>query len=139
MLRCRSNTMERYAIERSLAWRIPLLLIGATGNLSFATLEDDALDLRFGIAHVRVPYDNIRELRERDWAWYLGIGIRIAGDKTLGLIGSSRGVVQIALKQPTVSGVLFMRHPRNIAVSLSEPAAFIAAVERRCTRDGDRG
>jgi hypothetical protein len=123
--------METFAIERDWAWRAPLLIIGATEARSVATLEDDAVDLRFGIAHVRVPYANISELRERKWAWWLGVGIRIDSNKTLGLIGSTSGVVNIALKEPTVNGVLFMRHPRNIAVSLSDPAGFIAAVERR--------
>jgi hypothetical protein len=123
--------VETFAIERDWAWRAPLLIIAATEARSVATLEDDVVDLRFGIAHVRVPYANIRELKERDWAWWLGIGIRIASDKTLGLIGSTRGVVQIALEEPTVDGVLFMRHPRNIAVSFTDPAGFIAAVEQR--------
>jgi hypothetical protein len=123
--------MESFAIEREWAWRAPLLIIGATKERSVATLEDECVDLRFGIAHVRVPYANISELREREWACWLGIGIRIASNKTLGLIGSTRGVVNIALKEPTVNGVLFMRHPRNIAVSFSDPAGFVAAVERR--------
>lgn len=123
--------MSTFEIERDLAWRLPLLVIGATGSRSLATLRDDAIDLRFGIAHVEIPYSNIRSLRPRDWSWLLGIGIRIAGDKTLGLIGSTQGVVQIALKEPTVRGVLFMRHPRNIAVSLSKPDEFIDAVQQR--------
>lgn len=123
--------MESFPIERDWAWRAPLLIIGATESRSVAVLGDEGISIRFGIAHVQIPYGNIRELHPRDWAWWLGIGIRIAPDKTLGLIGSTQGVVQIALKEPTVKGVLFMRHPRNIAVSLSDPAAFIAAVEKR--------
>lgn len=124
-------TSERFAIERDLAWRLPLLVIAATEERSVAVLEKDHLDIRFGIAHIQIPYENIRELHPRDWSWWLGIGIRVAGDKTLGLIGSTRGVVQIALKQPTVRGVLFMRHPRNVAVSFSDPTGFVEAVERR--------
>jgi hypothetical protein len=122
---------ERFAIGRSLAWRLPLLVIAATEERSVAVLEADHVDIRFGIAHVQIPYANIRDLHEREWEWWLGIGIRIAGDKTLGLIGSTRGVVQIALKEPTVRGVLFMRHPRNIAVSFEDPAGFVKAVEAR--------
>jgi hypothetical protein len=123
--------MEVFRIERGTLWRAPLALIGATESRSVATLDDEAVDLRFGIAHVRIPYADIRDLAARDWSWWLGVGIRIAGDKTLGLIGSTQGVVQIALKAPTVKGVLFMRHPRNVAVSLAEPEAFIDAVQRR--------
>lgn len=123
--------METFRIERDVVWRPALMVIAATESRSVATLEDDAVDLRFGIAHLRVPYATIRSVREREWAWWLGVGIRIAGDKTLGLIGSTRGVVQIELKEPTVRGVLFMRHPRNIAVSLEDPVAFIRAVEQR--------
>jgi hypothetical protein len=122
---------ERFAIARSLAWRFPLLVIGATVQRSVAVLEADHVDIRFGIAHVLIPYANIRDLHEREWGWWLGIGIRVAGDKTLGLIGSTRGVIQIALKEPTVRGVLFMRHPRNVAVSFEDPAGFVKAVERR--------
>ncbi|MCB9600685.1 MAG: hypothetical protein H6722_07620 [Sandaracinus sp.] len=123
--------METFAIARDPIWRAPLLLIGATEARSVATLEDDAVDLRFGIAHVRIPYRSIRAIRRRGWPWYLGFGIRIAGDKTLGLVGSSTGVVEIALDAPTVEGVLFMRHPRNVAVSLVLPEAFEEALQRR--------
>ena len=123
--------METFEIKRDLAWRIPLLVIGATATRSVAVLKDDGLELRFGVAHLEIPYTNVAELRERDWSWWLGTGIRVAGDKTLGLIGSTHGVVQIALKKPTVRGVLFMRHPRNIAVSLSRPREFIEAVKPR--------
>jgi hypothetical protein len=123
--------MEIFEIERDLAWRLPLLVIAATASRSFAVLEDDRIEVRFGVAHVTIPYSNIRDLHEREWSWLLGIGIRIAGDRTLGLIGSTRGVVQIALEQPTVRGVLFMRHPRNIAISFSKPRELIEAVQRR--------
>lgn len=125
---------QTFAIARDWAWRLPLMIIGATDGQSVVRLDDDAADIRFGIARVRVPYADIREVRPRDWSWWLGYGIRIAGDKTLGLVGSSRGVVQIALKAPTVEGVLFMRRPRNIAVSLEDPTGFLAAIEPRLRR-----
>ncbi len=123
--------METFTIARDWAWRAPLLIIGATESRSVVTLEEENIDLRFGIAHVRIPYSNVRKLAERDWAWWLGYGIRIASDKTLGLVGSGHGVVQISLREPTVNGVLFMRHPKHVAVSLTDPAAFIAAVTAR--------
>ena len=126
--------MNTFPIARSGMWRAPLLIIGATESRSVATLGDDAVDLLFGIAHVRVPYANVREVRRRDWSFWLGIGIRIASDKTLGLIGSTEGVVQIALREPTVPGVLFMRWPRNVAVSLDDPDGFIREVEQRSQR-----
>lgn len=123
--------METFPIRRDPLWRVPLLIIGATEARSVVTLEDDALDVRFGGARVRIPYANVRSVRERAWSWLLGVGIRIAGDKTLGLVGATEGVVQIALKEPSSEGVLFLRHPRNVAVSLEDPAGFVAAVERR--------
>ena len=123
--------MREFTIARSPVWRMPLLLIGATAERSRVTLEDEVLDVRFGAAHVRIPYANIRAVTPRAWRWWLGIGIRIAGDKTLGLVGSTTGVVQIALKAPSVEGVLFMRHPHNIAVSLEDPDGFVQAVEAR--------
>jgi hypothetical protein len=126
--------METFAIARDTLWRVPLFLIGATEARSVATLDDEVIDLRFGIAHLRVPLANVRDVQERSWSWMLGIGIRIAGDKTLGLVGSTKGVVQIALREPTVEGVLFMRHPRNIAVSFEDAQGFISAVEQRLPR-----
>lgn len=121
----------RFRIARDPLWRAPLWIIGATEARSVVTLEESALDLRFGIAHLVVPYDALRDVARRDWSLLLGIGIRIAGDKTLGLVGSTEGVVTLALKSPTVRGVLFMRHPRNIAVSLEDPDGFMRAVRAR--------
>jgi hypothetical protein len=123
--------MSEFSIARSGIWRLPLKLIGATDARSKAMLEDDAVDVTFGIAHLRIPYANVRSVTPRRWSWWLGVGIRIAGDKTLGLIGATTGVVQIALYEPTVEGVLFMRRPQNIAVSLEDPEGFIRAVEAR--------
>jgi hypothetical protein len=128
--------MSEFAIARSGIWRLPLKLIGATDARSKATLEDDVVDVTFGIARVRIPYTNIRSVTPRRWSWWLGVGIRIAGDKTLGLVGATTGVVQIALNEPTVEGVRFMRRPRNIAVSLEDPEGFIHAVEGRLDRAG---
>jgi hypothetical protein len=59
-------------------------------------------------------------------------GRRVAGDATstsLGLVGATSGVVQISLHEPTVDGVIFMRHPRNIEVSLEDPEGFIRTIE----------
>lgn len=126
--------MESFKIRRDVAWRAPLLIILATESRSVVAIDDEAIDARFGIAHVRIPIANVAAVQTRDWSWLLGIGIRIAADKTLGLIGSSDGVVQIALREPTVDGVLFLRRPRNIAVSLEDPEGFIAAVEARLPR-----
>lgn len=123
--------MDKFEISRDLLWRAPLRLIGATEERSYVTLGKDAIDLQLGMARVRIPYANVREAKPRKWPWYLGVGIRIAGDKTLGLIGSTRGVVQISLREPTVDGVLFMRRPNHVAVSLAEPEVFLAALRER--------
>lgn len=123
--------MNAFQIAIDPVWQLPLLLVGATPARSTATLGRDSVELQFGFTRVEVPYSAIADVRERDWSWLLGIGIRVASDKTLGLIGSRRGVVQITLKAPTVRGVLFMRHPRNLAISMAEPERFIEAVRAR--------
>jgi hypothetical protein len=123
--------MTRFSIRRDPLWRAPLLVILATDARSYVALGDEAMEVSFGIASLRIPYENVRAVHERPWSFLLGIGIRIAGDKTLGLVGSTHGVVQIALREPTVRGVLFMRHPRNVAISLDDPQAFIEEVQRR--------
>lgn len=123
--------MREFTISRSPVWRMPLLLIGATAERSKVTLEGEHVDVRFGAAHVRIPYANIQTVSPRPWSLWLGIGIRVARAKTLGLVGSTSGVVQIALKAPSREGVLFMRHPLNIAVSLDDSDGFIRALEAR--------
>lgn len=123
--------MTAFAIARDPVWRLPLLVIGATASRSKATFGEDAVELQFGLANVTIPYGAIRDVTERDWSWWLGVGLRIASDKTLGLIGSTRGVVQIAVKPGTVKGLLFLREPNNVAVSLEDPVGFIEAVQQR--------
>lgn len=123
--------MESFPILRDPLWRLPLLIIAATASRSIVTVDDDTIDLQFGIARVTIPIANVASVAQREWSWILGIGIRIASDKTLGLIGSTRGVVQIALRERTVDGLLFLRRPRNVAVSLEDPWGFIEAIERR--------
>jgi|JRYL01.1.fsa_nt_gb hypothetical protein len=126
--------MERFQIARDPLWRAPLMLIGADAERSHVTFATDALDVQLGMARVRVPYANVREAKRRTWPWYLGIGIRIAGDKTLGLVGSTKGVVQLSFREPTVDGVLFMRRPNHLAVSLEDPEGFLAELQKRLPR-----
>ena len=59
------------------------------------------------------------------------MSLRLAGDKTYGLIGSTRGVVQIALREPHGERVFPIGRPRNVAVSLDRPDDFIRAVEEQ--------
>lgn len=123
--------METFRIARDFAWRLPLLIIGATESRSLVTLGDDVVEIQFGFTKVSIPYADIRGVTGREWSWLLGVGIRIAGDKTLGLVGSTQGVVQIAVRPGSVRGGLFLREPRNVAVSLEDPNGFMAALEQR--------
>ncbi len=57
--------------------------------------------------------------------------MRIASGRTLGLIGSTEGVVVVTLRQERLFKVPFKMRFRRLAASMEQPEAFIAALKKR--------
>jgi hypothetical protein len=121
----------KFAIRIEPIWRPLMLVGGATAANSYVEVDDDTLRLRFGLFFdQRVARSNIVSAAERSWPLWRGIGWRAWGE-TLGLIGSTEGVVEMRLKDavrvrmgliPWPFGIL------SIAVSLDDPSAFLGKV-----------
>ena len=126
----------KFPIRLDGVWRAPLLVIGATPKRAFVEIEGDVISCRYGWWRDRIALADIVSAKPMPWRWYWGIGMRIAPDRTLGLIGSTKGVVVMQLQQERVFKVPFKMRFRHLAVSLEDPDAFMTALRERL--DGSR-
>jgi hypothetical protein len=109
-------------------WRPFLLLGGATPENSYAEIAEDELRLRFGLLFSqRVSISNVKSAKTRSWPFWGGIGWRFWGEQ-LGLLGSTRNVVEISLRERIRVSLGILPWPFSIgrvAISLEDPQAFI--------------
>ncbi len=108
-----------------------MLLIKARASNCFAELGAEGVALSFGWWSDTIRYDEIESVEPGDWSWYLGYGMRIGPDKTLGLIGSGRGIVYVNLAGPRTFKVPFTLEHERIALSLNERDRFMDELKTR--------
>ena len=82
---------------------------------------------RFGLHESRIPLTDIAESKQVDWPLWNGIGIRVSFNKSLGLVGSDKGVVELAL-QPEKKVSFLGINCEKLAVSLEDPEGFLSAL-----------
>jgi hypothetical protein len=122
-----------YQIAISSFFKPVLLPMGATRESSFVELEESALHVRFGfLFDQRIALSEIQSAEPIDWPVLAGIGWRTNFRGTIGLIGTTKGVVRIRLKEPR--RIFFLLMPlklRDLCVSLEEPRRFADELGRR--------
>ena len=122
--------IQRFNIRRDTIWKAPLLIIGATEANSYVELRGEDLVARFGIHESRISFSDIVSATAREWPIWNGIGIRITFGKSLGLVGSTEGVVELELKPETHVDFIGI-NCEKLAFSLEEPEAFLEALHQR--------
>ncbi|MBC04265.1 MAG: hypothetical protein CMJ34_13345 [Phycisphaerae bacterium] len=121
------SAVQSFHIRRDVLWKAPLLLIGAVESNSRVQVSESMLDIQFGAFSTTIPIADIVSVEAVSWPIYRGIGIRLSLQRTLGLVGSTDGVVQLKLRN---TGVSFLGIKCNtVSVSLDAPDSFIAAVQ----------
>ena len=118
----------RFSFRLDPLWRGPLLLIGARRSGAWVDLGEEALQLRFGFFSARIPLADVHGARRIDWPFYYGIGVRLAPRRTIGYIGSQRGVVEVRLRRARRFSVIVPVERERVALSLQAPDAFIDAL-----------
>jgi hypothetical protein len=122
--------MTRYQMRIDPAWRPLVLAGGALKNNSYVDVTPEAVTFHFGYLfnHTEKRGD-ITEVKQRSWPWWMGVGWRTNLRGLVGIIGSYRGVVEVAFEgQSRAWGFL----PLNrIAVSLEDPDGFVKALAAR--------
>jgi hypothetical protein len=130
----------KFAIRIDTIWRPFMLFLGATASNSYAEIEGDEIRLRFGpMFRHTVARSNVAGVAECTWSLFDGLGVR-AGGQIVGIIGSTRGVVEIQLREPAqfrVAGWPWVVD--RVAISLEEPRAFIDAAMQVGGVSGDDG
>lgn len=119
----------RFAMRRDPIW-VPLLVpFGATASRSFAEIDGDALDVRFGfLFHERIPLAEIEQAEPIDWNLLRGIGWRTNLVDRVGLIGSTEGVVCLSLRAPRRMTMPLPVSCRALSISLADRDGFLSAL-----------
>ncbi len=114
----------------------PLLLVfGAVRGNSFVELEERTLRVRFGPPFdERLELEALLDAQPTRWPLIGGIGWRTSFTGAIALVGSTKGVVRIRLKQPARVRFFFVPLKcRDLYVSLERPEEFVAALSTRLT------
>ncbi len=115
------------------AWKPLLRLFGASRERSHVEVSDGTVTFRFGLFETTIPKEDIASAHHSRWPALGGIGWKIGGRGTLGLIGSLKGIVEVRLRCPQPIRVLWIPvKMRRLFVSLEEPDAFLAEVGAGC-------
>ncbi len=119
----------RFAIRIDMIWQPFMLFLGATRGNCYLELHGGELQLRFGPAfNHTISRDNVIGASPGSWSFMNGMGV-IAGGSTLGLVGSTGGIVELELRDSVhLRFVGWARGVRRIAISLEDPQGFIDAV-----------
>lgn len=125
--------MKRYMIRRGFLWRVPLLVIRATAESSYAEMGDHGLVIHFGNYSMEAGYDNIALVEQKKWRFIDGVGIRYEKSSgTVGCIGDTGDAVFISLRQGITADIPFIKaHVNKIAVTIEDQASFIADLKSR--------
>lgn len=118
----------RFPIKIDTIWRAPVLIGGATHANSYVEVTDDGVAFNYGMLFRRkVPRSEIVDAYTREWPWWYGIGWRSDLRGVVGLVGSYQNVVEVKLASRSRAWGVFPCD--RIAVSMEDPAGFIAAVK----------
>jgi len=105
-------------------------LFGTSAKGSWIEVDDDAVQVRMGVmARGRIPRANIRRAEPMDWAWWAGFGVRWYGPRHWGLIGSTEGVVELAIEPPTRVRMVLPVRVRRLAVSVDDPDELLRLLD----------
>ncbi len=121
-----STEVPVFLIRRDLVFKAPLVLIGVLESNSRVELHESTVVIQFGVYTATISTDTIESIEAIPWPIYRGIGIRLNFQRCIGLVGSTEGVVQLTLSEPSLS-FLGVRCS-TIALSMEEPERFIEAV-----------
>jgi len=125
------SALHSFQIRRDPPFRPLLWLFGATQGRSRVELRGDALHTCFGWHQIEIPLDHVRAASRSQWAWYAGIGWRSNVRSILGLVGSYRGIVRLAIDPPVRVRLLAIPFGlRDLYVSLEDPDGFLEALYR---------
>ena len=123
--------MSTFPIKMNALLRLPFLIITATKKRAYVALDNEAIEFRLGWFKARIELTDIVGVEPMQWRWYYGYGLRIAPRDTLGLVGSSKGVVAVKLKRSRTFKVPFKIEFQRIAASLEDPEAFMEEIKTR--------
>lgn len=125
----------RYAIRLSRWFRPLAAVFGARPARSFVEIEETTLHASFGpLFDERFGLEKVLDVQPTHWPVIAGIGWRINFVGSVGLIGSTKGVVRIRLRQPVKTRLAFLPVTcETLFVSLEKPDDFADALRNRLT------
>lgn len=119
----------RFPIRCDPWWVWALALIGALPSTSYVELGPSELVVRLGLFRYRLDRRALVAAGPLTGSWWYGIGIHTDFRGLLIVNGSLAGLVELRLDPPKSTWLLcFPIRVRRLAVSLADPAAFLAAL-----------
>lgn len=119
---------QRFPIRIDRLWRPLFGPIGARGDRCYVEVDDEHVRVRMPpLLRVDLPRADVVTAEKRTWPLWRGIGWRHDLRRTVGAIGSRRGVVQLELRESR-KWIRFLPRYDRLAVSVDDPDELVAAL-----------
>lgn len=123
---------RRFPILVSPFWRALLFPFGVTPERAFAAIDDGELHVSFGrLFEHRFPLEAVETVASSRWPLWAGIGLRTDFRRTVGLVGAYVNTVEVRFKERQRVRMVVPLPCERLVLSLEDPEAFIAALEKR--------
>ncbi len=111
----------------------PLLIpFGVTQERAFVQVGERELRVCFGpLFDYRFPLGAVETVATMRWPWWAGIGPRVDFRGTVAFVGAYENTVEVRFKERQRLRMLAPLPCDRLVVSLEDPEAFIAALEKR--------
>ena len=122
---------KKFPLLLSGRWRILLVPFGVTQERAFAQVGERELRVCFGpLFDYRFPLAEVETVAPRRWPLWAGIGPRVDFRGMVAFVGAYENAVEVRFKERQRMRMLVPVPCERLIVSLEDPEAFIAALEK---------
>jgi hypothetical protein len=106
---------------------------GATPEVCYVEIGNGALEVSMGRWFFeKMQLDEVAKVHRTDWPWYGGLGVRLLGHGTVGVVGSHENIVAVHFKTPQKVHAIVVLECTELRVSLEDPDGFMRELTERC-------
>jgi hypothetical protein len=123
---------KKFPLLLSGRWRVLLIPFGVTQERAFVQVGELELRVCFGpLFDYRFPLEAVETTAPTRWPLWAGIGPRVDFRGMVAFVGAYENAVEVRFKERQRMRMLVPVPCQRLIVSLEDPEAFIAALEKR--------
>ena len=124
-------SLKKFPLLLSGRWRVLLIPFGVTQERAFVQVGERELRVCFGpLFDYRFPLEAVETVTPTRWPLWAGVGPRVDFRGMVAFVGAYEKTVEVRFKERQRVRMLVPVPCERLIVSLEDPEAFIAALEK---------